>query len=181
MPGGRRPKLTPETQKAILDRVSSGVPFKYAATAAGVTYATLASWLAKGRKNHPRYTEFLDAFKKAEAAAIARNVAVIQKASQGGTIVERVTTTTTKKDGTTTVKTTEKLAPPQWTAGAWWLERRYPDHFASNTRELAEMRRTLAEFLKGGNRGHGAGDDEGGGADAQGTIVLPPKKPVGED
>jgi len=45
--------------------------------------------------------EFVEALKKAEADAIVRHVANIAKAAQDG----------------------------QWTASAWWLERRYPEDY----------------------------------------------------
>ena len=48
-----------------------------------------------------RSSDFSDAVKKAEADAIVRHVANIAKAAADG----------------------------QWQASAWWLERRYPEHF----------------------------------------------------
>ena len=70
---------------------------------------------AKGRKGGKRnelYVQLFQAVQKAESDAVARNVAVIQTA-----------------------------AKKSWQAAAWWLERRYPEEFATNRRELAELRR----------------------------------------
>src|SRR5687767_6300294 len=93
--GGPVPKLTPERQKAIVDSVAAGVPRALAATRAGITERCLYQWLAKGRnggrRNEP-YVQLFQALQKAEADAVARNVALVQKA-----------------------------ATKSWQAGAWWL------------------------------------------------------------
>jgi DNA invertase Pin-like site-specific DNA recombinase len=116
---GRDPKLTPEVQKIIVDRVAAGVPLKFAAQGAGISERTLMAWLAKGRQGKNGYAALLAAVKKAEADAIARNVGLIQK------------------EGAKT-----------WTAAAWMLERRHPEEFASNRRDVAELRRELAELRR---------------------------------
>ena len=48
-----------------------------------------------------RFRDFRDLIEKAESEAVVRHVANIAKAAQDG----------------------------QWTASAWWLERRYPEHY----------------------------------------------------
>jgi transposase len=112
---GRVPKLTPEAHRVIVEAVSAGVPQKYAAQRAGVTPQSIRNWLSRGKREPSGiYFDFLAAMKKAEADAIARNVAIVQKAA--------VTT---------------------WTAAAWWLERRYPDEFGTDRRLLNELRREL--------------------------------------
>jgi hypothetical protein len=116
------PKLTPERQKVIVDSIAAGVPRAIAAMRAGVTERCLYQWLAKGRKGakgNEEYVQLFQAVQKAEADAVARNVALVQKAG---------------------AKT--------WQAAAWWLERRYPEEFGANRRELAELRRRLDELEK---------------------------------
>ena len=116
---GRDPKLTPEVQKIIVDRVAAGVPLKYAAQGAGIGERTLRRWMADGRAGNKPFSALMAALKKAEADAIARNVGLIQKE-----------------------------AAKTWTAAAWFLERRYPDDFASHRRDVAELRRDVAELRK---------------------------------
>ena len=120
--GGPWPKLTPETQKVIVDSIAAGVPRATAAQRAGISDRCLYKWHAKGRKGgkgNEELVQLFQAIKKAEADAVARNVALVQKA-----------------------------AAKSWQAAAWWLERRYPEEFGANRRELAELRRRLDELEK---------------------------------
>jgi hypothetical protein len=89
-------------QKVILDSIAAGVPRKFAAMRAGIDESTFHFWVRKGKraKRGPHF-QFFQSVKKAEADAIARNVAIVQKA-----------------------------AAKTWQAAAWWLERRHPDEFA---------------------------------------------------
>src|SRR5262249_37238654 len=138
-----------EAQKIIIDGVAAGVPRHFAAERAGVDDSTVRRWAIRGRREKSGiYCTFLTALKKAEADAVAACVARIRRAAQGGQLVERTTTTTTRKDGSSTTKTVEKVAPGQWTADAWWLERRHPDEFAGNRREVRELREQLAALIK---------------------------------
>ena len=47
----RPTKLTPEVQKKIGDGVSLGLTYSLAASAAGVTYQSLNSWMQRGQKD----------------------------------------------------------------------------------------------------------------------------------
>jgi transposase len=112
---GRRTKLTDATQKVIVDSIAAGVPQKYAAQRAGIGERTLAGWLAAGRKaTKGPFLQFLQAVKKAEADAIARNVAIVQKA-----------------------------AGKSWQAAAWWLERRHHEDFGRKDRTIIQPERRV--------------------------------------
>lgn len=134
--GGPVPKLTPERAKAIVDAVAAGVPRAFAAMRAGVTERCLYKWLAKGRQGGKRnavYVQLVQAVQKAEADAVARNVALVQSA-----------------------------AKKSWQAAAWWLERRYHAEFGRKDRTViqpvrktdlgADVRRRLDEVDGGGPR-----------------------------
>lgn len=128
---GRPTKLTPEIQERICQAIRTGNTRKDAAAYAGVSERAMAYWQARGRRRKKgRYFQFLQALQKADADAICRNVAVIQKATQGGTVVSRKTIT--RKDGS--VEVSETFSEPQWTAAAWWLERRRPDDYGKRER-----------------------------------------------
>lgn len=86
-------KYNPKTVEKIVDRIRAGVPKKYAAIGAGIIEDTFYRWL----KEKP---EFSDAVRQAEADAILRNTALV-----------------------------EKHAVRDWRAASWWLERRAPDDF----------------------------------------------------
>ncbi len=147
-------KLTPEAQKVIVDAVAGGVPRKYAAARAGVAERTVREWVARGAKDKSgAYAAFFAAMKKAEADRLAASVARIGRAAAGGQVIERTTTTTTKPDGTVVTKCVEKVTRGEWTADAWFLERRHPDEFAGNRREVKELKDQLTTLLKAVNDG----------------------------
>lgn len=146
---GRIPKFNQEAAQIVLAAVADGVPEKYAALKAGITSRTLDRWKAKGREQQSgEFASFLSALKKAQSQRVAASVERIQAASRGGFVVEKTTVTTTNAKGVTTTRTHEKKLPPQWTADAWFLERRHADEFASNKREVKELREQLAAVLK---------------------------------
>jgi transposase len=118
-PMGRPVKLTPEVQEDICAAIRAGNYIEPSAIRAGVSKSTLYSWLKKGKTEADRvdravavgrrakvtaklkpYVDFLDAVKKAEAEAEARDVAIISKA-----------------------------AMTQWQAAAWRLERKHYDRW----------------------------------------------------
>lgn len=105
----RQSKLTPETQKKIVDAISEGNYLETAAAIGGVTYTTLNNWMKKGESTSSgAYVEFLEAVKKAEAEAEALRVSRISKAGKEG----------------------------NWQADAWYLERRYPDRWGKRVQEV---------------------------------------------
>ena len=102
---GRPTRLTPEVQQKLIQAIATGNTRRTAAAYAGVSITTLEEWLARGKGTAPRaqtkiYADFADAVEKAEADAVATSVALIRQASQRN-----------------------------WTAAAWWLERRYPQEW----------------------------------------------------
>ena len=114
-PTGRPSKLTPELQEEICESIRAGNYIETSAARAGVHKASLYDWLKKAGVELDRvrrgkaeglsfkvseraqpYVRFLDAVKKAEAEAEARDVATIAKAAE-----------------------------KQWQAAAWRLERKH--------------------------------------------------------
>ncbi len=105
----RQSKLTPETQKKIVDSIAEGNYLETAAAIGGVTYTTLNNWMKKGEQaSSGAYVEFLEAVKKAEAEAEALRVSRINRAGRAG----------------------------NWQADAWYLERRYPDRWGKRVQEV---------------------------------------------
>jgi transposase len=105
-PGGRPPKLTPETRTKVLTCLRGGAYLETAAAMAGVHRDTLRIWLIKGaeRPNTP-YGEFARDAEKAMAESELRDLTLIGTAAQ-----------------------------TQWTAAAWRLERRFPERYALRTK-----------------------------------------------
>jgi len=76
-------------------------------------------------KNKQYHADLADAIKKAEAKCKARNIAVIQSAATGRKLTRKRTLSSGEK-----VEEEYWSDRPQWTAGAWWLERRYRNEYA---------------------------------------------------
>jgi len=95
---GRKSKLTKELIKEASKMVAAGNYIKDVYPILGIDESTWYRWLKEGeRAKSGIKREFYKAIKKAEKDAIARNVALIQRAAQEG----------------------------NWQAAAWWLERKY--------------------------------------------------------
>lgn len=94
----RRTKLTNEVQHNIITAIQTGATYEMAASFGNITRATLWLWLKKGQEQSKGiYRTFFDAFKRAEAQAGVRSLAIVNKAAQDG----------------------------NWQAAAWLLERRF--------------------------------------------------------
>jgi transposase len=109
--GGRPSKRTPEVEKAICDAIRRGHYMEHAAPLAGVSKATVYSWLQSAEAGDPEYAGFLDAVRSAEAEAVDRALSDIENAAGG------------------------KDAAP-WTNRAWWLERRHTRLFGRTVTEI---------------------------------------------
>lgn len=139
-PGGRPSGLTQEVHDRIVAAVRAGNFFETACRFAGVAEQTGREWLARGLGNHssrgngPAYAAFADAVKKAEADAEAEKLLTIHKAAKGGTEVKTKVTTKYNPDGSVREVVEEKqLQSPEWTAAAWYLERKHPARWGRKT------------------------------------------------
>ena len=89
---GRPSKLTPEVQDSICKYLRAGNPFKTACEASGIGYATGKQGRQRGEDRHPDresgedFVAFVAAVEKAEAEALARCAAVVQKAALDGSV-----------------------------------------------------------------------------------------------
>lgn len=133
---GRPTKLTPETQKKIVAAIRSGNFFETACEFAGISRSTGFEWLRIARGEHPDkkptkpFLDFLDAVKKAEADAEAEQLLIIRNAAKGGTEYRSETVNKYDKDGRVKeVIERKQLTPPNWTAAAWYLERKHPERW----------------------------------------------------
>jgi len=97
-------KLTEQLIEDAAKLIEAGNYQKHVAQALGVDESTWYRWLREGEQsedeNDLKY-KFYQSIKKAEAKAVARNVALIQRAAQEG----------------------------NWQAAAWWLERKFPSEW----------------------------------------------------
>lgn len=119
-PGGRPSKLTPETMDRLCQALQRGASHEHAAAYAGISPATFYRWKALGEGADPTdseladFAEFLETVKKAEACGAFELLGAIRDAAGGEA-----------EEG-------EGGAPrgrAQWQAGAWILERRWPEMY----------------------------------------------------
>tara|TARA_Y100000310_G_scaffold251998_2_gene258647 strand:- start:4565 stop:4978 length:414 start_codon:yes stop_codon:yes gene_type:complete len=107
---GRRPKLTPELQKKIVDAIAAGNFNDVAAQYAGIVPSTFYRWITEGEAACSGIKkEFSDAVKEAAARAQIRMVAIINTA-----------------------------ANQSWQAAAWWLERKYYQDWGRKQQVMGE-------------------------------------------
>ena len=66
---GRKPKLTPETQKTLVAYIRSGAFDWVAAEAAGIAASTFRRWMKDGELGVAAYVGFYEAVREARAAA----------------------------------------------------------------------------------------------------------------
>jgi len=109
---GRRTKLTPELIENAAKLIAGG---NYASTVfqmLGIGESTWYEWLQRGREGARKsiYTEFAEAIKKAESAAELRAVSGIMAAGRRN-----------------------------WTAYAWYLERKFPDRWGRKDKVQQEI------------------------------------------
>lgn len=198
--GGRPTKLnqvirhredgTPVTAaEQVVERIQLGLDMQNAADSAGISRTTIHTWRltaaryraaeANGKRltrTQRDYVEFLNACERAESDAELNRLAIIQRAATGGA---RVTKVTEKKDAaglvTETITVTETLRP-EWTAAAWWLERRRHQKYARRVEVTgaegaplvppAEAARGLADSLREFMAGAAAASEATSGAPA---------------
>jgi len=128
--GGRKSKLTPETQKQIVQAIMLGCSNEQAAAAADVAERTFYQWIQLGEKRPgSKYAQFAQAVKAAAPKALVNWLAVIEKAMRG--VVENKVTRKYDKQGNLVEETSTPmmLQAPQWTAAAWKAERLHPERF----------------------------------------------------
>lgn len=99
--GRKDMRKDPDVMKRLEDALVAGNTYRVACIMAGIAERTFFNWMARAQNSERAIDrQFLQLVKNAEVQAIHRNVMVIQKA-----------------------------AAKNWTASAWWLERRCPEEW----------------------------------------------------
>jgi hypothetical protein len=111
---GRKSKLTPEVIRELAEAIEAGMPYEAACEYAEISYRSFHDWI-NGRfpasVSEEHRSLFLQSIKGAAAEAAYQALGVIQAAGSG------------------------ELPPgADWKSAAWFLERRYPEHFGRGSR-----------------------------------------------
>ena len=116
---GQPPGLDKFVHDRLAEALRTGNTRIDAARYAGIGYSTFRSWMARGRTGERPYAAFVASMEKAEADAVIRNVAIIQKA-----------------------------AGVSWQAAAWWLERKFPELWSRDNVLIRQMQADLKRMEK---------------------------------
>lgn len=154
---GRPCLLTPERAEAIERASAVGANTALAAEAAGVSRATLARWIARGRAAaearedkepaDPRDDPYVDLHRRVERARATMATRALGRVLQAGAgslvLDERVRTYTDPVTGLEVEERQVRYLRPDWRAAAWWLARIFPEHYGPNAKSWAQV---LDEF-----------------------------------
>lgn len=126
-------KFSPEIVEELAKYVEEGNTNEDSAILSGVGESTFYEWLREkesdGSPNPNYHPELADALKNAETKCKRRNIAIIQRAGIG----------VKNEKG-------EYIEKPNWTAAAWWMERRYRDVYA--IKQINQLENKNGETLK---------------------------------
>ncbi|MEM6432391.1 MAG: hypothetical protein AAF773_00820 [Cyanobacteria bacterium P01_D01_bin.115] len=144
----RQTNLTPQLTRKIAANVKKGCYFNVACELAGIPQETGRYWLARGKGTHPDsdtpddpFHTFHIAIKKAEAEAEKKAAEQIITAAQGR-ISEKTEEGNGPKGPFSKVTREEKR---DWTAAAWYLERKYPHRWGRNRMEVIQALSVLVD------------------------------------
>ena len=131
---GKKPIISRELIDAVLGHIRRGLSNKDAAALVGISSSTFYKWIrwaedgGGGKAQAHLYRQFAHEIKGALIEFQARNLELIQDAATKP--AERVVTSRKiMADGTEIVETTRTQIPPGWQAGAWLLERKFPEKY----------------------------------------------------
>lgn len=123
-----------DTRYRYVDAIRGGSPLRLAAEYAGINVATVWRALRRAEEAEEKVEgglpltddevvclEFAEEVNTARAAVVARNVAVVRNAAQGGRLLAERTFSNGAVE--------RVYAPPEWRAAAWFLEMSFPGEF----------------------------------------------------
>lgn len=120
----------PKRVANLLKAIESGLPYETACKLSNINPMNFYNWRKWGEEARKKgveniYSKFLDKFEKAEAKAEARALIEIQNAGRKGS----------------------------WQAWAWFLERRYPDRYGKQVKQVDDNKLDIEfdfEIIEGG-------------------------------
>jgi hypothetical protein len=144
--------LTPEVEERLIEASRAGLAVDLAAVNAGISRATFLRWMAYGRTEivdraagsdpNPEMDPFVDLFEKVERARAAAALSAaldIRRASRGGIVTKETRRTFDPRTGKVVEETVIDKTPPDWRAGAWYLERQHPKQYGKDDHLEVEL------------------------------------------
>jgi hypothetical protein len=150
---GRPSLLTEERVTAVVQAAAVGAASSLAAEAAGISRATLARWMARGRDaadareagepadtHEDMYADLYRRVTSARATMATRALGRVLQAGAGSLILEeRVRTYTDPVDGKLVEERQVRYLRPDWRAAAWWLARVFPADYGPNAQDWDQV------------------------------------------
>lgn len=148
---GRRPKLLDDdVREHVLDAIARGATYQAAALAAGISRRTFYRWAERGQEalqqweetgeidpDDEPYLAFAQDLARAHAQGQVANVVRIDRAAEGGYVVKsRTKRYRDPANGQLIEEREDDIAPPDWRAAAWILERRHPEAFGKAAEQI---------------------------------------------
>ena len=126
--------------------VSNRLPLARAAALAGISHKTVYQWMAQGKDPmaHPSHYIFRKRVKRIQAQIEQESLDIIRAAQKGGAKI--VDTSISFGSKGTEIRRRTKTLAPSWGAAAWFLERRYRDHYGKDA--VSEQERTPEDFAQ---------------------------------
>ncbi|MGW0562976.1 hypothetical protein ACWDZ4_20710 [Streptomyces sp. NPDC003016] len=144
--------LTPEVEARLIEASRAGLAVDLAAVNAGISRATFLRWMAYGRTEavdrsagqepDPELDVFVDFFEKVERARAAAALSAaldIRRASRGGIITKETHRKFDPHSGKVLEETVIDKTPPDWRAGAWYLERQHRKQYGKEDHLEVEL------------------------------------------
>lgn len=130
--GGRPSLCTSELTQQIAAHIMTGATYASACATVGVSYDSFNAWMNRGRvafgkgtlaQAEQPYIAFYKAIRQSDAQAENGMASVVMAAALGN-----------------------NETPPNWTAAAWWLERRRPRDYGKQINLDVRVRRFMDEL-----------------------------------
>jgi hypothetical protein len=120
----------PKVRERFLAAIRAGSTYKLACQIARVDFKTYLSWKAKAKAADPdpELVEFMEDLEIAEAEGALAMLTTIRRATQD-IYDEEYENVVVDGEIVSRVKSKKLVSRGQWQAGAWILERRYPEEY----------------------------------------------------
>lgn len=131
---GWRKAFTPKRKRILLEALRAGLTNRRAAYLAGISEVTFYDWMRRGKAGEPIYKKLYKKSKAIEAGLEKEALSIIRRSAMGGHEVNETKVVLSETKGRELTTTTKKMLPT-WTAAAWILERKFPDHYGKENRD----------------------------------------------
>ncbi|MFD9248358.1 hypothetical protein [Streptomyces bottropensis] len=144
--------LTPDVEARLIEASRAGLAVDLAAVNAGISRATFLRWMAYGRTeavdrsagNDPNpeldhFVEFFEKVERARASAALSAALDIRRASRGGIVTKETHRKFDPHTGKVLEETVIDKTPPDWRAGAWYLERQHRKQYGKEDHLEVEL------------------------------------------